>query len=61
MIVVVARGGAGARQRRQDVLLAGLAAFHRVGRAMERDDVAAGIDECPGRALDAWQQLLEAR
>lgn len=52
-------GGAGPRQGREDVFLAGLAAFHRIGRAVERHHVAAGIDECPGRALDAWQKLIE--
>ena len=57
------RGGrarrAGPRQGGEDLFLAGLAAFHRVGRAVERHHVAAGIGECPGRALDAWQKLIE--
>ena len=57
------RGGRARRaspcERREDLLLAGPAALHRVGRAVECHHVAAGIGECAGRVLDAGQKLIE--
>ncbi len=46
----------GPRERRLDLLLAGLAALHRICGAMEGDDRAARIDERARRLRDARQE-----
>jgi hypothetical protein len=43
----------------EDLLLAFLAAVHRIRGAMERDDVAARVSEGARRLLDARHELVE--